>query len=46
MIAFVLAAVWGGARNWLMLHAIGVNVSVLDSMALLIAMFTRSVNFQ
>ena len=28
------------ARNWLMLHAIGVNVSVFDAMALLIAMFT------
>src|ERR1019366_5690164 len=26
--------------NWLMLHAIGINVSVFDSMALLIAMFT------
>ena len=28
------------ARNWLMLHAIGVNVSIFDAMALLIAMFT------
>jgi hypothetical protein len=27
-------------RNWLMLHAIGVNVSIFDSMALLIVMFT------
>jgi uncharacterized membrane protein YbhN (UPF0104 family) len=41
MIAFVLVAVCAQvARNWLMLHAIGVNVSVLDAMALLIAMFT------
>ncbi len=41
MIAFVLLAVCAQiARNWLMLHAIGVNVSVFDAMALLIAMFT------
>jgi uncharacterized membrane protein YbhN (UPF0104 family) len=41
MIAFVLLSVCAQiARNWLMLHAIGVNVSVFDSMALLIAMFT------
>jgi uncharacterized membrane protein YbhN (UPF0104 family) len=41
MIAFALLAVCTQvARNWLMLHAIGVNVSVLDAMALLIAMFT------
>lgn len=41
MIAFVLAAVCAQvARNWLMLHAIGVNVSVFDAMALLITMFT------
>ena len=41
MIAFVLAAVCAQVtRNWLMLHAIGVNVSALDAMALLIAMFT------
>jgi uncharacterized membrane protein YbhN (UPF0104 family) len=41
MIAFVLAAVCAQVtRNWLMLHAIGVNVSPLDAMALLIAMFT------
>jgi uncharacterized membrane protein YbhN (UPF0104 family) len=41
MIAFVLLAVCAQiARNWLMLHAIGINVSVFDSMALLIAMFT------
>jgi uncharacterized membrane protein YbhN (UPF0104 family) len=41
MIAFTLVAVGAQvARNWLMLHAIGVNVSVFDAMALLIAMFT------
>jgi hypothetical protein len=27
-------------RNWLMLHAIGVDISIFDSMALLIVMFT------
>ena len=27
-------------RNWLMLHAVGVHVSIFDSMALLIVMFT------
>jgi uncharacterized membrane protein YbhN (UPF0104 family) len=41
MIAFTLLAVCAQvARNWLMLHAIGVDVSVFDAMALLIAMFT------
>lgn len=41
MVAFTLLAVCAQiARNWLMLHAIGVDVSVLDAMALLIAMFT------
>jgi uncharacterized membrane protein YbhN (UPF0104 family) len=41
MIGFVLLAVCAQvARNWLMLHAIGVNVSIFDAMALLIAMFT------
>jgi uncharacterized membrane protein YbhN (UPF0104 family) len=41
MIAFALLAVAAQvARNWLMLRAIGVNVSVFDAMALLIAMFT------
>jgi uncharacterized membrane protein YbhN (UPF0104 family) len=41
MITFVLAAVCAQvARNWLMLHAIGVNVSVFDAMAVLITMFT------
>ena len=36
----VLAVCAQIARNWLMLHAIGVDVSVFDAMALLIAMFT------
>jgi uncharacterized membrane protein YbhN (UPF0104 family) len=41
MIAFTMLAVCAQVvRNWLMLHAIGVNVSVFDAMALLIAMFT------
>lgn len=41
MIAFVLLAVVAQiARNWLMLHAIGVNASVIDAIALLIAIFT------
>ena len=41
MIAFTLLSVCAQvARNWLMLRAIGVNVSVFDAMALLIAMFT------
>ncbi len=41
MIAFVLVAVCAQVlRNWLMLYAIGVNVSIFDAMALLIAMFT------
>lgn len=41
MIGFALAAVCAQvARNWLMLHAIGVNVSIFDAMALLITMFT------
>jgi uncharacterized membrane protein YbhN (UPF0104 family) len=41
MIAFTLAAVCAQvARNWLMLRAIGVDVSVFDAMALLITMFT------
>jgi hypothetical protein len=41
MIAFTLLAVCAQiARNWLMLDAIGVHVSVFDAMALLIAMFT------
>lgn len=41
MTALVLIAVCAQiARNWLLLHAIGVNVSLFDAMALLIAMFT------
>jgi len=41
MIALAVFAVSAQvARNWLMLHAIGVDVSVFDAMALLIAMFT------
>ncbi|MDQ6803595.1 MAG: hypothetical protein M3065_01220, partial [Actinomycetota bacterium] len=41
MVALVLLAVCCQiARNWLMLRAIGVHVSVFDAMALLIAMFT------
>jgi uncharacterized membrane protein YbhN (UPF0104 family) len=41
LITFTLIAVCAQvARNWLMLHAIGENVSIFDAMALLIAMFT------
>jgi uncharacterized membrane protein YbhN (UPF0104 family) len=41
LITFTVLAVCAQVvRNWLMLHAIGVNVSVFDSMALLIVMFT------
>jgi hypothetical protein len=41
MMAFALLAVCSQVvRNWLMLQAIGVHVSVFDAMALLIAMFT------
>ena len=41
LITFALLAVCAQvARNWLMLRAIGVNVSVFDAMALLIVMFT------
>jgi hypothetical protein len=41
MIAFTLLAVVAQVlRNWLMLRALGINVSVFDAMALLIAMFT------
>jgi hypothetical protein len=41
MITFTLIAVCAQvARNWLMLHAIGVDVSVFAAMAWLIAMFT------
>src|SRR5581483_2197369 len=41
LIAFALIAVAAQVlRNWLMLRAIGVHVSIFDSMALLIVMFT------
>ncbi len=41
LITFALLAVCAQVlRNWLMLRAIGVPVSILDSMALLIVMFT------
>jgi hypothetical protein len=41
MIALVLVAVCAQiARNWLVLRGIGANVSILDAIALLIAMFT------
>jgi hypothetical protein len=41
MIAFVVLAVCAQiARNWFVLRAIGVNVSVFDAAALLIATFT------
>jgi hypothetical protein len=41
MIVFVLLAVCAQiARNWLVLNAIGLNVSVFGAIALLIAMFT------
>jgi hypothetical protein len=41
MVACVLLAVCAQvARNWLMLRAVGVHISVFDAMALLIAMFT------
>jgi hypothetical protein len=41
MTAFTLIAVCAQvARNWLMLHAIGVDVSIFAAMAWLIAMFT------
>jgi hypothetical protein len=41
LITFALLAVCAQVlRNWLMLRAIGVHVSILDSMALLIVMFT------
>jgi uncharacterized membrane protein YbhN (UPF0104 family) len=41
LITFAVLAVCAQvARNWLMLHAIGVNISIFDSMALLIVIFT------
>jgi uncharacterized membrane protein YbhN (UPF0104 family) len=41
MILFVLFSICAQiARNWLALHALGVNISITDATALLIAMFT------
>jgi hypothetical protein len=41
LITFALLAVCAQVlRNWLMLHAIGLDVSIFDSMALMIVMFT------
>ncbi len=41
LIGFALVAVCAQVlRNWLMLRAVGVHVSIFDSMALLIVMFT------
>jgi hypothetical protein len=41
LVTFTLLAVCAQvARNWLMLHALGVNISIFDAMALLIVMFT------
>ncbi|MGH2842618.1 MAG: lysylphosphatidylglycerol synthase domain-containing protein [Solirubrobacteraceae bacterium] len=41
LVTFALLAVCAQVlRNWLMLHAVGVHVSIFDSMALLIVMFT------
>jgi len=41
MIVLVLVAICAQiARNWLVLHALGAHVSLLDAIALLIAMFT------
>ena len=43
VLAFVLVAVFAQiARNWLMLHAVGVNASLLDATAVLIAMVALS----
>jgi uncharacterized membrane protein YbhN (UPF0104 family) len=43
VVALVLVAVFAQiARNWLMLEAVGVNASVLDATAVLIAMVTLS----
>jgi uncharacterized membrane protein YbhN (UPF0104 family) len=43
VIALVLVAVFAQiGRNWLMLHAVGVDASVLDATAVLIAMVTLS----
>jgi uncharacterized membrane protein YbhN (UPF0104 family) len=43
VVALVLVAVFAQiARNWLMLHAVGVDASVFDAIAVLIAMVTLS----
>jgi uncharacterized membrane protein YbhN (UPF0104 family) len=43
LVALVLVAVFAQiARNWLMLHAVGVDASVFDAIAVLIAMVTFS----
>jgi hypothetical protein len=43
LVAFVLVAVFAQiARNWLMLHAVGVDASVFDATAVLIAVVTLS----
>jgi Lysylphosphatidylglycerol synthase TM region len=41
LVAFVLVAIFSQiARNWLMLHAVGMDVSVFDAIAVLIAVVT------
>lgn len=41
LVAFVLLAVFAQiARNWLLLHAVGVNASIFDAIAVLIAVVT------
>jgi uncharacterized membrane protein YbhN (UPF0104 family) len=43
MVALVLLAVFAQiGRNWLLLHAVGVNASFLDAIAVLIAVVTLS----
>jgi uncharacterized membrane protein YbhN (UPF0104 family) len=43
VIAFVLVAVLAQVlRNWLLLHAVGVDASLLDAVAVLIALVTLS----
>jgi hypothetical protein len=43
VVALILVAVGSQiARNWLMLHAVGVDASVFDAIAVLIAMVTLS----
>ncbi|HEY6779968.1 MAG TPA: lysylphosphatidylglycerol synthase domain-containing protein [Thermoleophilaceae bacterium] len=41
LVAFVLVAIFSQiARNWLMLHAVGMDVSIFDAVAVLIAVVT------